>query len=95
MLRKKSVSFKIFKFKDCQLTSWKNGHKEICNQNETLLRLSLLPRYSYNDSGFSFMERKNKCHEGGEISSSRRLPVLPAYEPKKANEIKRALENQK
>ena len=34
----------------------KLGHKKLCKQSETLLRLAVLPRYGYRGSYFSFDE---------------------------------------
>lgn len=35
--------------KECQTKAWKAGHKNLCKQSEVLLRLTVLPRYSFRD----------------------------------------------
>lgn len=41
--------------KECQVSAWASVHKKLCKQSETLLRVSVLPRYSFqNLNHFSF-----------------------------------------
>jgi hypothetical protein len=51
---------KIAKYcsRECQSKAWKDGHKKFCSQAEIILRLSSLPRYSF-ENRFNFKSGDN------------------------------------
>ena len=48
---------------ECQAISWKRSHRNLCSQNEIILRLSSLPRQSFNIFSylFNFKLGDEKC----------------------------------
>lgn len=55
-------SCKLAKYcsKECQMTSWKTGHKKLCSQSEILLKLSCLHRHSFESGNyFTFNSQKS------------------------------------
>ena len=49
--------------KECQTVNWKNVHKNVCRNYESLLRLACLPRYDNNNLNESYSFKPNSHHE--------------------------------
>ena len=54
------------------MAAWKAGHKKLCAQSDTLLRLAALPRYTFKNFA-SFMNLPAYKQESGRLRHRKRF----------------------